>query len=66
MATRPFVFGLRFRDKGRTIRVRTEGRGRRSFLVEDSREGRPARRRSHPTLASALRDFAATWRGRLH
>jgi hypothetical protein len=64
MARRPLAFGIRFRDKGRTLRVRgNEGSG---YVVEDARGGRPALRRDHSQLASALRDFAATWRGRLH
>jgi hypothetical protein len=64
MARRPLAFGIRFRDKGRTVRVRgSEGRG---YVVEDDRGGRPTLRRDHSLLASALRDFAATWRGRLH
>jgi hypothetical protein len=63
MARRPLAFGARFRDKGRTLRVRgNEG----SYVVEDARGGRPTLRRNHTSLASALRDFAATWRGRLH
>jgi hypothetical protein len=63
MAGRPLAFGIRFRDKGRTLRVQGSQRG---YLVEDARGGRPTRRRDHASLASALRDFAATWRGRLH
>ena len=66
MATRPLAFGARFRHQGRTLRVHgthAEGRG---FVVEDHRSGRPTRRRAHPSLAEALRDFAASWRARLH
>ena len=66
MERRPLAFGIRFRDKGRTLRVRgIEGRET-GYVVEDARGGRQTLRRDHTTLASALRDFAATWRGRLH
>jgi hypothetical protein len=66
MAGRPLAFGIRFRDKGRTLRVRVSDGGGRGYLVEDACGGRPTRRREHASLASALRDFSATWRGRLH
>ena len=66
MARRPLAFGVRFHDKGRTLRVRGyEGRER-GYVVEDARDGRATLRRDHGSLSSALRDFAATWRGRLH
>jgi len=66
MATRPLAFGVRFHDKGRTLRVRGTHGSERGFVVEDARGGRPVRRRAHGSLAAALRDFAATWRSRLH
>jgi len=66
MARRPLAFGIRFRDKGRTLRVRGYEGSERGYLVEDARRGRATLRRDHTSLASALRDFAATWRGRLH
>ncbi len=66
MAIRPLAFGLRFRDKGRTVRVHTRGQERRRYVVEDRRDGDTARRREHESLAGALRDFARTWRHRLH
>jgi len=67
MARRPLAFGVRFRDKGRTLRVRGyEGRERGGYVVEDAREGRSTLRRDHVSLTSALRDFASAWRGRLH
>jgi hypothetical protein len=66
MATRPLAFGLRFRDKGRTVRVETRGKQSRRFVVEERRDGAAARRREHESLPSALRDFAKTWRHRLH
>ena len=65
MSARPLAFGIRFRDKGRTLRVRGN-EGQRGYVVEDTRGGRPTRRREHASLGSALRDFAAAWRGRLH
>ena len=66
MATRPLAFGVRFSDKGRTLRVRGFHGSERGFVVEDARSGRPVRLRRHGSLAGALRDFAATWRARLH
>ena len=66
MATRPLAFGLRFRHKGRTVRVETRGQQRRRYVVEDRRDGESGRRREHEDLSGALRDFAKTWRSRLH
>ncbi len=66
MARRPLAFGIRLRDKGRTLRVRGNEGSQRGYVVEDARGGRPTRCRDHASLDSALRDFAATWRGRLH
>ena len=39
---------------------------RRQYVVEDVREGRRAKRRSHASLGGAIRDAAVTWRGRLN
>ncbi len=64
MACRPLTFGLRLRDKGRTVRVKQDTR-KRSYVVEDSRDGK-AKKRSHDSLGGALRDAAVTWRSRLH
>ena len=64
MARKPLTFGIRLRDKGRTLRVE-QATGRRGYVVEDSRDGK-AKRRSHPSLGGALRDAASTWRSRLH
>ncbi len=66
MATRPFAFGLRLRDRDRTLRVRSAEPGSRRAVVEESRRGRTTRRREHGTLAQALADAAALWRDRLH
>ena len=68
MASRPLAFGLRFRDKdkGRTLRVRSQGGKPQRYVIEDSRAGDETRRREHPSLSGALRDFATTWRHRLH
>ena len=66
MSSRPLAFGIRFRDKGRTLRVRQDGCGPRRYVVEDSRDDRETRRRVHPSLSEALRDFAESWRQRLH
>lgn len=66
MASRPFAFGARFRDKGRTLKVRVLDPSTGRYAVEDrSREGK-LRRREHDSLADAVRDFAHTWRCRLH
>lgn len=66
MAVRPLVFGARLRDKGRTVRVRSQQNDPRRYVVEDSQRGRDTRRRDHASLAGALRDLASTWRGRLN
>ena len=66
MAARPLAFGLRFRDKGRTVRVRPHEGKPRSYVIEDCHDGHETRRREHPSLSGALRDFATTWRHRLH
>ena len=66
MACRPLAFGARFRDKGRTLRVRAVDARRGRYVVEDQASDRPTRRRVHGSLTDAMRDFAATWRGRLN
>ena len=63
MATRPSLFGLRLRDEGRTVRVKSEGA--RGYVVEDTNSGRTTRRR-HGSARSAVADAAKTWRGRLN
>ncbi len=66
MAIRPFSFGLRLRDKERTLRVRGVGAERRRYVVEDEQAGRETRRRVHPSVESAVKDSASTWRMRLN
>lgn len=66
MSVRPLAFGVRLRDKGRTVRVRPHDRKPQRYVVEDSRDGGKTRRREHASLSGALRDLASTWRGRLH
>jgi hypothetical protein len=64
MAIKPLTFGIRLRDKGRTVRVRQDAKRR--YVVEDSQKGRGTARRSHGSLGGAIRDAASTWRGRLN
>jgi hypothetical protein len=66
MARRPLAFGVRFRDKGRTLRVHADAQHPSRYVVEDRRDGGRTRRREHACLTDALRDFAGTWRQRLH
>ncbi len=63
MVTRPLAFGIRLRDKGRTVKVRQVER---KYLVEDTRDGSRTRRREHASLSAAIRDAASTWRQRLN
>lgn len=63
---RPFAFGVRLRDKQRTVRVRQNDRDPRRYVVEDSRPGRKPRKSEHASLTGALQDLASTWRKRLH
>ena len=65
MALRPFAFGVRLRDKNRTVRVRPNTRKARGYVVEDERKS-GKNRREHGSLNGALRDAAASWRSRLH
>jgi hypothetical protein len=66
MALKPFAFGVRLRDKGRTVRVIQDARDPKKFRVADSRKGGKSRQREHDSLGGALRDAASTWRGRLN
>ena len=62
MTIRPSLFGLRLRDKGRTVSVKSESQ---SYVVEDTNSGRTNRRR-HSSAKGAVADAAKTWRGRLN
>ena len=66
MATRPLAFGVRLRDKDRTVRVHAHERDPRRYVVEVSRSGRSAQRNVHSSLGGALRELARSWRNRLH
>jgi len=66
MAMRPLAFGLRFADKGRTVRVKASSKDSQRYVVEVSRTGQKTRRREHASLGGAVKDFASSWRGRLH
>jgi hypothetical protein len=63
MAQRPLAFGVRLRDRDRTLRVRAGRAGR--YVLEDAR-GAGRARREHASLGDALRDLARSWRQRLH
>jgi len=65
MAVRPLAFGIRMRDKSRTVRVR-HTKDAKSYVVEDSDTKRSKRTREHATLQGAVKDLASTWRGRLN
>ena len=64
MAVRPLTFGIRMKDKGRTVRVR-HTKDAKSYVVEDSRD-KKTRTREHASLQGAVRDLASTWRSRLN
>ena len=66
MASRPFAFGVRLRDRDRTVRVTRTGKTGSGYAIEDSRQGKSTRRREHANLGDALRDLASPGRGRLH
>ena len=66
MALRPFAFGIRLRDKGRTVRVRQANTDSGRYIVEDSRVGAATKRREHGSASAAVKDAARTWRSRLH
>ena len=66
MASRPLAFGVRFRDRGRTVQVRAHDRDSKRYVLEVSQRGGKAVRREHASLTDALRGFASAWRERLH
>ncbi len=65
MAKRAFAFGARFKGNGRTVKIRKDGRSRESYVVEVTNKGRSTQRQ-HDDLGGALKDFASSWRARLH
>ena len=66
MSIRPLAFGVRLRDKGRTVRVRANAHKPGRYVVEDSRDDGRNAKRDHASLTGALRDAAASWRERLN
>jgi len=66
MAVRPLVFGARFKQSGRTVRVQAKAGSSQRYVVEVERSGGRPRRREHGSLIGALSDFASAWRARLH
>ena len=66
MALRPLAFGIRLRDKGRTLRVHNDPLNPRLYVLEDVREGDETRIRWHSSVSEAVEDAASTWRKRLH
>ena len=66
MTRKAFTFGIRLRDKERTLKLGQDPKKPRRYVVEDSRRGSPTKQREHGTLASAFRDAASTWRSRLN
>jgi len=66
MSLRPLAFGVRLRDKGRTVKVRAKQSKPGRYVVEDSRDGGRCSKREHASLGGALRDAAASWRERLN
>jgi len=66
VASRPLTFGVRYRDRGRTVRVHADERDSKRYVLEVSQHGGKAVRREHASLADALRGFASAWRERLH
>jgi hypothetical protein len=65
MAKRALAFGARFKGNGRTVKVRKDGRSGKSYEVEITKNGRRSQRQ-HDDLGGALKDFASSWRSRLH
>jgi hypothetical protein len=66
MALRPFAFGLRLRDKSRTVAVRRCDGDPTRYVVEDSRDDARTRRREHGSARDAVKDAARIWRSRLN
>ena len=66
MARRPFAFGARFSERGRSVSLQRDPKRSSRYLVELSQRDGSTRVSEHPSLALALREFAAVWRARLH
>ncbi len=66
MACRPLTFGMRYSEKGRTVRLSASKHDPSRYVVEVARRGQKPRRQEHGSLAGAVRDFAAAWRSRLN
>ena len=66
MAVRPLVFGARFKQSGRTVRIQAKANDPRRYVVEVESRGGRSRRQEHASLGGALRDFASAWRARLN
>ena len=66
MARRPLTFGIRYSEKGRTVKLRASERDPKRYVVEVGRRGEKPRRQEHGSLDGAVRGFAAAWRSRLH
>jgi hypothetical protein len=66
VARRPLAFGIRYRDKGRTVRVRADRGDPGKYVLEISRRGAEPQRQKHDSLTGALAGFASAWRERLH
>jgi hypothetical protein len=63
MASKPFAFGIRLRDKERTLKVWQKRNNK--YVVEDRRSSGSSKR-EHGSLGGAIRDAASTWRHRLN
>ena len=66
MARRPLTFGIRFIEKGRSVRLQASKHDPSRYVVEVTGREQKTRRREHGSLEGAVRDFAAAWRSRLH
>lgn len=66
MAVRPLAFGARFVHRDRTLRIQADPAAPGRYAVEELRRDGPPRVTGHASLASAIRQFAAAWRSRLH
>jgi len=65
MTMRASLFGLKLKDKTRTVRVKATAGEKRRFVVEDSNAGKTTRR-EHGSAKGAVADAARTWRSRLN